>query len=254
MHYFQSRAEAGKTLAEKLTMYANKDCVVVSLSEGGVLIGAEIAKSLRAPLFLLTIENVQLEGEIDPVGLMSGGGSFIYNTMFSAGQLEEMVSDYRQVIEQERMRTFQKLNRVLGKDGVIDKAQLKKRTIILVSDGFKNGLSLDVAADFIKALVVKKLVIATPVASIPAVERMHLMGDEVCCLGIADNYLQTDHYYEDNKLPDHKAIVALMKQAQSDSGTMRTTIEPKLGSQSITPLEQPHIDQSQYNPGNANNA
>lgn len=257
MNYFKSRPEAGQMLAQKLAMYSSEDCVVVALSEGGVLVGNEVAKTLKAPLFLLTIENVHVEGELDPIGLMSGGGSFIYNSSFSPGQLEEMVSDYRQVIEQERMRTFQKLNRIMGKDGVIDKNQLKKRTIILVSDGFKNGLSLDVAADFIKSLVVTKLIISTPIASVPAVERMHIMGDEVCCLGIADHYLQTDHYYEDNNLPDHKAVVALMQQAQTQSAAYRTELAnaaaSNLGSQTVPGLEQPHIDQQQYNPGTANN-
>jgi putative phosphoribosyl transferase len=230
MHYFNNRTEAGRILADKLAAYSAENCVVVSLSEGGVLIGVEIASRLKSSLFLLTIENVELAGESDPIGLMSGGGSFIYNTMFSAGQLEEMISDYRQIIDQERIKTFQKLNRVLGKDGVIDKAQLKKRTIVLVSDGLKNGLSIDVAADFIKSLVVKKLIIATPVASVPAVERMHLLADEVCCLGITDNYMYTDHYYQENDVPKHEQIVELMKQVHPEPASAPPPPPP------ITPL------------------
>ena len=211
MHYFNDRAEAGRILDDKLASYSYDDCVVVSLSEGGVIVGAEVATRLNAPIFLLTIENVGLEGESDPIGLMSGGGSFIYNTMFSAGQLEEILSDSRPLIDQERMKTFQKLNRILGKDGVIDKQLLKGRTVVLISDGLKNGLSIDVAADFVKVLIVKRLIIATPIASVPAVERMHLLADEICCLGIADNYISTDHYYQKSDVPNHHDIVELMK-------------------------------------------
>jgi putative phosphoribosyl transferase len=224
MHYFNDRREAGRTLADKLAVYATQDCVIVALSEGGVIVGAEIAVRLKAPIYLLTIENVGLEGETDPIGLMSGGGSFIYNSMFSAGQLEEILSDSRPLIDQERMKTFQKLNRVLGKDGVIDKEQLKRRTIVLVSDGLKNGLSIDVAADFVKVLVVKKLIIATPVASVPAVERMHLLADEICCLGIADNYISTDHYYQNSVIPSHDELVKLMKDVHPPEAPAASTL------------------------------
>jgi predicted phosphoribosyltransferase len=211
MHYFKNRTEAGKKLAKELSSCKTEQCAIVSLSEGGVLVGAEIAKVVHASLFLLMTEDVNLPGEKDPVAVMSSSGTFTYNDMFSTGQLEELQADYHQIIDQERLQTFQKLNRIVGKDGAIDKNLLKRHVVILVSDGLGSGISLAVAADFMKSINVKKIIIATPIASVKAVDKMHTLTDEIFCLGVTDNYMGTEHYYEDNDLPNHQTVVKLME-------------------------------------------
>lgn len=211
MHYFVNRQQAGKLLAEKLIAYRSENCAIVALSEGGIIIGLEIAKRLHASLFYLATEDINLPGEPDPLAVMSSGGTFTYNNSFSTGQLEEFTVDYRQLVDQERLEKFHKLNRLVGKDGVIKTPLLKRHTVILVSDGFKTGLSLDVAADFMKYIVVKKLIVATPISSVQAVDRMHLVADEIYCLGVTDSYFDTNHYYEDNNLPAHQTAMEMMK-------------------------------------------
>jgi predicted phosphoribosyltransferase len=211
MRYFKNRTEAGQQLADKLLACKGQQCAVVSLSEGGVLVGAEIAKKIHSSLYLLMIENIKLPGENDPVAVMSSAGTFTYNDMLSPGELEEIKSDYHQVIDQERLQTFQKLNRIIGKDGEINKNLLKRHIVILVSDGLGTGLSLAVAADFMKSIAVKKIIITTPIASVKAVDKMHTLTDEIFCLGVTDNYMGTEHYYENNDLPPHQTVVKLMK-------------------------------------------
>jgi predicted phosphoribosyltransferase len=72
-------------------------------------------------------------------------------------------------------------------------------------------LSLDVAADFIKPVNVSRLIVAAPIATVQAIDRMHLLADEIYFLGIIDNYFSTDHYYEDNEIPEHETVVDIMK-------------------------------------------
>jgi predicted phosphoribosyltransferase len=210
MRYFESRQAAGKLIADELDKYDSENCVVVSLSEGGVVIGIEIAKRLHTSLFLLVMEDVELPGELQPIATMSTAGTFTFNNEYSTGELEELNADYRSVIEEKRMLAFQKLNRIGGEESNIPKELLKNHTVIIVSDGFKNGLSLDVAADFLKPIKTKKIILATPVASVTAVDKMHLIGDEICCLSVVESYITTEHYYQDNKLPDHEDIVETM--------------------------------------------
>lgn len=211
MHYFVDRQQAGKLLAEKLAVYKSENCAVVALSEGGILIGLEIAKRIHASLYFLATEDINLPGEPDPLAVMSSAGTFTYNNLFSIGQLEEFNIDYRAFVDQQRLEKFHKLNRLISKDGVIRAPLLKRHVVILVSDGFKSGLSLDVAADFMKYIVVKKLIVATPISSVQAVDRMHLVADEIYCLGVADNFFDTNHYYEDNSLPEHKTAMEMMQ-------------------------------------------
>ncbi|HYF96690.1 MAG TPA: phosphoribosyltransferase family protein [Patescibacteria group bacterium] len=211
MRYFASRQEAGKMLAENLKPHNTENCVVISLSEGGVVVGAEIAKALHTALFLLVTEDVDLPGEHKPVATMSAAGTFTYNNEYSTGELEAINADYRSVIEQNRMAAFQKLNRIDSREADIPKALLKNHTVIIVSDGLRNGLSLDVAADFLKPIKTKKIIAATPVASVPAVDRMHLLADEICCLGVIEDFIDTSHYYQDNELPSHQTVIETMK-------------------------------------------
>lgn len=211
MRYFKDRNQAGEQLADQLVPYGSKNCAVVALTQGAVLVGAPIAKKIHAALYLLMSENLTLPGENDPLAVMSSAGTFTYNKQFSTGQLEELNNDYRSVIDQQRMQTFQKLNRLVGKDGVINKALLKRHTIILVTDGLNSGLSLDVAVDFLKPIHVAKLIVATPVANVSSVDKMHILTDEIFCLGVTNNYLGVDHYYDENNLPDYKASLEIMK-------------------------------------------
>lgn len=211
MRYFNNRQEAGKNIAQKLIGHSKENCVIISLSEGGVVVGTEIAKKLHTSLFLLVTEDVELPGENKPIATMSTAGTFTYNNEYSTGELEQLNTDYRTIIEEKRMLAFQKLNRVDSEQGNIPKKLLKNHTVIIVSDGLRNGLSLDVAADFLKPIKTKRIIVATPVASIEAVDKMHLLADEICCLGAVEDYIETDHYYQDNKLPSHQEIVQTMK-------------------------------------------
>lgn len=198
-------------MAAKLDSHRNENTAVIALSEGGVLVGAEIAKKLHASLYLLATADISLPREPQPIATMSSAGTFTYNSSLSVGQLEEATEDYRSLIDQERFEAFQQLNRIVGKDGAIKKSLLQRHTVVLVSDGLNNALSLDVAADFVKPIDINKIIIATPIATIQAVDRMHIVGDEIYCLGIVDNYLSTNHYYDKNDIPDHKTVVELMK-------------------------------------------
>lgn len=199
-------------LAEGLKKYKSENCAVIALSEGGIVVAIEIAKKLHSSLFLLVTEDVRLPGEEHkPVATISSSGSFTYNNEYSTGELEAINSDYHTVIEQQRMLAFQKLNRVGDDEARIPKMLLKNHVVIFVNDGLRNGLSLDVAADFIKPIKVKKIITAVPVASVRAVDRMHLLSDEIQCLSVVEDFMETDHYYKENLMPEHNKIIETMK-------------------------------------------
>lgn len=211
MRYFDDRQHAGKLLAEDLEKYKSDNCAVIALSEGGIVVGIEIARKLHSSLFLLVTEDVKLPGEEHkPVATISAAGSFTFNNEYSTGELEAINADYHTVIEQQRMLAFQKLNRISEDETKIPKILLKNHVVIFVNDGLRNGLSLDVAADFIKSIKVQKIVTVVPVASVPAVDRMHLLSDEIHCLSVVEDFVETDHYYKENSLPEHEKMIEMM--------------------------------------------
>lgn len=205
--YFHSRAEAGQKLSSELQNYQSDATVVVALSEGAVLVGEEIAATLSCKLTLLLSENIKLPGERSAIGTVVQDGTFVYDNMLSAGEIEEYYAEFHSFIEDQKREKFAKINRLLGEGGLLDNNLLKDHVVILVSDGFKSGVSLEAAKQFLKPIRIKKLVVATPIASVQAVDRMHILADELHCLGVTENYISTDHYYDDNTLPKHEEIV-----------------------------------------------
>ena len=211
--YFESRVDAGNQLASRLLeRYRYENCAVVALSDGAVLVGEEIASALHCVLTLLLIEDIQVPGESVSFGGVSETGGFTYNGMFSAGEVEEYASEFHGYLEEKKREAFQKINRLLGDGGLIDREMLLDRTVILVADGLDNGASIDVALDFLKPIRTERIVVATPVASVPAVDKLHMLADELHILDVKENFMGTDHYYTDNTIPSHEETIAKINQ------------------------------------------
>lgn len=211
--YFENRAQAGQVLAaELLEKYRYEDCAVVALSDGAVIVGEQIASALHCVLTMLLVEDIPVPGEGVSFGGVSQDGGFTYNGMFSAGEIEHYTSEFHGYLEEQKRQAFQRLNRLLGDGGLIDGDMLRDRVIILVSDGLDSGASLDVAVDFLKPIRIKRLVVASPVATVPAVDRLHMLADELHILDVKSNFMGTNHYYDQNDIPSHEDTIAKINQ------------------------------------------
>jgi len=207
--YFESREEAGQKLAAQVyERYRYENCVVVALSDGGVIVGEQIAVALHSVLTMLLVENIDVPGEDMSFGAVSQNGSFSYNGSFTDGEIDEYASEYHGYLEEQKREAFQKINRLLGDGGMIDNDMLRDHVVILVADGLNSGAALDAAVDFLKPIRISRLVIASPIASVEAVDKLHMLADELHILDVKDNYVGTDHYYNQNIVPSHEETVA----------------------------------------------
>jgi len=211
--YFENREQAGQILAaELLEKYRYEDCAVVALSDGAVLVGEQIATALHCVLTMLLIENIEVPGEGVSFGGVSQNGGFTYNGMFSAGELEDYTSEFHGYLEEQKREAFQRINKLLGDGGLINNDMLRDRVIILVADGLDTGSSLDVAVDFLKPIRIKRLVVVSPVSTVQAVDKVHILADEVHILDVKTNFMGTDHYYDQNDIPSHEDTIAKINQ------------------------------------------
>lgn len=197
-------------LAEKLDHYRTENTSVIALSPGAVIVGAQIAMQLHSALMMLMTESIVIPGELDDLAAITSNNTFTYNDKFSTGQLEEMKSEYLSVIEGQRIEKLHRLHALLGHGGEIHRELLNHRVVILVSDGLNSGLSLAVAGDYLKPVRAKKLIVVTPFASVSAVDKMHLLGDEIVCLSVLENYFDTNHYYDDNTIPPMEDLAKIV--------------------------------------------
>ncbi len=214
--YFESRVDAGQLLAQEIVKkYKTEKCAVVALSDGAVMVGAQIAMELHCVLTMLLTDAIQLPHEQTAIAGINQDGSFTYNNYYSPGEIEDFVSEYHSFIEQEKMQKMREMHRLEGRGGLIRKELLRSQNVILVSDGLSNGFSLDLASEYLKPIKIKRLIVATPMASVQAVDRMHILADEIYCLNVIEDFISTDHYYEKQDVPSHDAVVKTVEQIVS---------------------------------------
>lgn len=194
-----------KQIAKK---HPDGDFAIVALSDGGVVVGMQIAMQLHSIVTMLLIDEIELPREMISIGGIAEDGSFTYNHAYATSEIEDMISEYRGVIEQEKLEKLRDMHRALGGSGLIRRDLLQDRNVILVSDGMSSGFSIDLAREYLKTISIKKLIMATPLASISAVDRMHVLADELYCLTSVEDYINTDHYYNTQDVPDHEVIIA----------------------------------------------
>lgn len=217
MYYFQSRMQAGRLLASQIApKYQGEPVSVMALSDGGVVVGMQIAQQLHCPIGLLLVAEIDLPQEMMTVAGMSEDGAFSYNKMYSSGEIDEIVQEYRSTIEAKKMERLNELHRAAGGGNLIRRDLLEYHTIILVSDGMNSRFGLDLAMEFLKPVSYKKLVIATSMASVPVVDQMHIIADDLYILNVLEDYISTDHYYNTNDVPPHDVIVNTVTQINAN--------------------------------------
>lgn len=209
--YFRSRAEAGRQLADRLDKYKAQNIVVLALDESSAIVASQVAMKLHANLLLYVVKNIYLPGETEALAALSSTGTYTTNDYFSGGELEDLSMEYHNYIDQKRMEANHELHMVLGQDGEIDKRLLRHRVVIVVSDGLSSGFSFQACANFLKTVSIKKIVAATPLASVSAIDKLHLLSDEICCLSVVPNYMHTNHYYDDNTVPNMDQVLKIMR-------------------------------------------
>lgn len=212
--YFKSRASAGDLLAQQLVQkYRYENCAVIALSDGGVMVGAQIASQLHCVMTMLLTAPITLPQESSILAEINQVGGVTYNDMYSAGELEELQAEYFGYIEEQKIQRKFDINRLLGAGGLISQELLKEHNIIVVSDGLNSGLSLAAAADFLKPIRIKRLIVATPFASVAAVDRMHILADEIYCLNVLEDIISINHYYDTdgNDVPSHEVVIKTLE-------------------------------------------
>ena len=211
-NYFASRTEAGSVLANFTQKYRAEDTIVLALSHGGVLVGAEIAKNINSLIAMLLTRDIFLPDGRTLVGVINELGGFIHNNAFSTGIIEDFEQEYRNYLDFAKMQAVHEMHMAIAGGGEIRRDFFRNRIVIAVSDGALNGTSFDMVSDFLRPVHYKKLVLVTPFASVEAVDKMHILGDELICLSVKNMPFDTNHYYEDNNLPDENNTLSIINE------------------------------------------
>lgn len=197
--YFQDRKDAANRLAATLLKHTDDDVVIASLNPRSEMMGQAIAIVLHASQTTLISRAINLPGNEYRFGTLDQVGNFSYNTGLTKGEIDDYESEYHNYLESEKMTTNHQINMETSKKNLMTREEFNDKIVILVGDGLDDTHELDAAIEYLKPIRLKKLVIAVPVASVAAVDRMHITCDEIHCLSVTENYISNDHYYEDSR-------------------------------------------------------
>jgi putative phosphoribosyl transferase len=210
--YFASRAQAGRQLAAQLVpKYRYENCVVVALNNGGITVGAEIARQLHCVLLLLRRDDSIFSPRPEAFISASSQDTAAYNHSYSHGQIDELEQESSGYRQQAQLSRTHELNKLIGHSGTVDRSRLKGHSVIVVSDGMKSGFPVEVAVEFFKLVAIEAFVVAVPLASVDAVDRMHVTADALYCLDVVEEYIETAHYYETPDVPDEAGALAIIE-------------------------------------------
>ena len=192
---FRDRREAGEVLAQELASYRDRnDLLVLGLARGGVPVGWQVARALRAPLdvFLVRKLGVPQWQELAMGALASGGGVVINDSLVrSLGIGDDAVQT---AIERETDELHRREQAYRGGRPPVD---LVDRTVILVDDGIATGASMLAAVRAVRADNPVRVVVAVPVGPASACRELAAEADEVVCATMPPGFVAVGQVFVD---------------------------------------------------------
>lgn len=208
---FFDRTEAGKFLAENLSVYINRDDVVVlALPRGGVPVAAEVAKTLKVPLDIFVVRKLRFPDHVDlTLGAIASGGVRLTNRdVVEAWQIPELVVDSVAAKEQEEVTRLERTYR-----GVLPQQKLQGKTAILVDDGIATGSTMLAAVAALRQLHAARIIVGAPVIAGSTYHRIRQAADDVAAIIVPEEFHSVGEWYEDFSLISDDEVRRLFAEA-----------------------------------------
>jgi predicted phosphoribosyltransferase len=212
MLIFASREDAGERLGLGLQEQGVRADLVLGLPRGGVVVAAGVAHALHLPLGVLIVRKIGHPRHREfAVGALAEGGVIVLDEEV-IGQDLVIRAELQEVIQEEkkRLRAYQTRFHPHGAPG------LKDKLVLLVDDGLATGATTEAAVLSARKQNARAIVVAAPVASTHALDRLARIADEVRVLCVDPNFEAVGQYYEAFPQTTDEEVVELL-------GTKRET-------------------------------
>jgi putative phosphoribosyl transferase len=189
---FVNRRDAGVKLAQALSKYRGQQSVIYAVPRGGVIVAAEVARFLGAPLDLVITRKVghPLSPEYAIAAVGEDGVAFT-----NPEELQSIDKKWfdEQVIAQQA-EAHRRRQVYMQDRGPVD---VKNKTAIIIDDGLATGLTMFAAIEDVRRRGPSRVVVAVPVAPPETVRRLRLVADEVVVLYSSQDFGSIGSFYSD---------------------------------------------------------
>lgn len=211
---FEDRVDAGRRLADALARAGYDhagDVLILALPRGGVPVGYEVAHRLDAPLDVFLVRKLGVPGHEElAMGAIATGGVVVLNdnvlhhARVRRDEVDRVARDEWTELAR-REREYRGQRRPPAIDG---------KTVILIDDGLATGASMRAAAEAVKRLNPKKVVVAVPVAAPETCAQFRDLVDDVVCTITPDPFASVGMWYEDFSQTSDEEVRELLSRAQ----------------------------------------
>ncbi len=210
---FKDRVDAGRRLAEALLSYRGQDAVVYALPRGGVVLGAEIAKVLNAPLDLVIVRKVGHPYSPEyAIAAVAEDGHLTVNRAEVDTVDKQWFNESVRIEQQEAQR-----RRKLYAGGLPPVAATDKVAII-VDDGLATGLTMFAAIEEVRHFRPARIVVAVPVAPPQTVQQLKTKVDDVVALHVTPDFGAIGYFYARfDQVSDEEVIRLMVTYARTEA-------------------------------------
>ena len=204
---FASRQDAGRRLGQHLDEQNVDVDLVLGLPRGGVVVAAEVARLLRCPLDVLVVRKIghPMHREF-AVGALAEPDVVIFDEA-SLSEISMARSQLDKVVAEEIVRLREYRQRFHRSDA----PALRDKTVLLVDDGLATGATAEAAVLSARQQSARRIIVAAPVASTNAVERLRRVADDVLTLDVDPDFAAVGQYYDEFSQTSDEEVIALLR-------------------------------------------
>ncbi len=207
---FIDRVDAGRRLGAALTHIADEHPVVLGLPRGGVVVAAEVAKALDAPLDVIVVRKLGVPGHEElAMGALAEGGAMVVNEDL-VRRLGISKADLDAVRRREEAEMARRRSAFRGDRPAVD---LTDRTVIVVDDGIATGSTARAALEDVRQRRASRIVLAVPVGAAESLASMDAAADEVVSLLRPMELWAVGQWYHDFSQTSDDEVVTLLSSA-----------------------------------------
>jgi len=217
---FRDRGDAGRRLAVALARYKDEHPLILALPRGGVVVAAQVAAALDAPVDLILVRKigVPLQPELAMGAVVDGEAPVIVrneDVIRIAGITE---AEFKTVCESELAEIERRRRRYLGSRERLD---IGGRVAVVIDDRIATGATTRAALAAGRARGPRKLILAVPVAPKDTLALMRELADDVVCLEQHDEFGAIGFFYSDFRQTSDREVIEILAR-YSPHGTAKT--------------------------------